>query len=254
MSETIQVARDGPVTTIVFDRPAARNALDRVMADEASAALAACNEDGNCGAVVLTGAGDKAFCAGMDLALTRGFDEAGVREWLVWLRAFYESIRGLDKPCVAAVNGVTAAAGYQIALLADLRIGHAGARMGQPEIDMGLASVLGAHLMEAHLGHSRTVALTLSGRLMDGRECHAHGLFHALVPEREVRAAAIAAARSLAAKPPAAMRLTKRRFREVTQPGFDAAFEAAMRLQPEAWRSGEPQRLMAAFLAKRGRE
>ena len=130
MLETIQVAREGPVTTIVFDRPAARNALDRTMADEASAALAACNEDGDCGAVVLTGAGDKAFCAGMDLTLTRGFDEAGVREWLVWLRAFYESIRGLDKPCVAAVNGVAAAAGYQIALLADLRIGHAGARMG----------------------------------------------------------------------------------------------------------------------------
>ena len=149
MPETIQVAREGPVTTIVFDRPAARNALDRAMADETRAALAACNADGDCGAVVLTGAGDKAFCAGMDLALTRGFDEAGVREWLVWLRAFYESIRGLDKPCVAAVNGVAAAAGYQIALLADLRIGHAGARMGQPEIDMGLASVLGAHLMAA---------------------------------------------------------------------------------------------------------
>ncbi len=253
MPETVEITRDGPVTTIAFNRPEVRNALNRAMAEETSAALAACNENPDCGAVVLTGVGNKAFCAGMDLALTRSFDEERARDWLIWLRAFYESIRGLDKPCVAAVNGVAAAAGYQIALLADLRIGHAGARMGQPEINVGLASVLGAHIMAAHLGHSRTVELTLSGRLMKGPECRELGLFHDLVPENDVRAAAIAVARSLAEKPPVAMRLTKQRFREVTQPGFDAAFEAATRLQAVAYRSGEPQRLMAAFFERPGR-
>ena len=79
-------------------------------------------------------------------------------------------MRGLDKPSVAALNGVAGGAGYQLALLADIRVGHSGARMGQPEITVGLASILGAHIMAPFLGHARTVELTLSGRLMDGVE------------------------------------------------------------------------------------
>jgi enoyl-CoA hydratase/carnithine racemase len=247
----IEITRDGTVTTITFNRPAARNALNYEMMAEISAALAACNDDPNCRAIVLTGSGDKAFCAGMDLSVTQALNENTAGDWMARTHAFFQSIRMLDKPCVAAVNGVAAGAGYQVALLSDLRVGHAGVRMGQTEINVGLASILGAHIMEPHLGFSRTVELTLSGRLMSGLECHELGLFHDLVPEAEVRDAAVAAARSLGEKPPVAMRLTKQRFREVTQAGLDDAFEAGARLQAEAYRSGEPQRVMAEFFAKR---
>jgi len=162
------------------------------------------------------------------------------------------AIRGLDKPCIAAVNGVAAGAGFQIALLADIRVGHAGARMGQPEINAGLASVIGAHLMGLSLGHARTVELALSGRLVEGAECLSLGLFNHLVAAGEVMPKSLAIAEQLAAKPPVAMRLTKQRFREITQAGFDAVFEAGARLQREAYASGEPQQVMARFVAERG--
>lgn len=251
MPDNIEVARDGAVTTIVLNRPSVRNALNYETMAEMSAALRDANDDPDCRAIVITGAGEKAFCAGMDLALARSFDEESTKEWMKRLYAFFQSIRALDKPCVAGVNGVAAGAGYQVALLADLRVGHAEALMGQTEINVGLASILGAHIMEPHLGLSRTVELTLSGRLMSGLECHELGLFHELVPQAEVRDAAVAAARSLGEKPTVAMRLTKQRFREATQAGLDDAFEAGARLQAEAYRSGEPQRVMAEFFAKR---
>ncbi len=253
MPQHIQLTRTDAVTTITFDRAAVRNALNYEMAEETAAALADCNADPACRAVVLTGAGEKAFCAGMDIKVVQTLDAASAPDWMARMRAFYEAIRGLDKPCVAAVNGTAAGAGYQIALLADYRVGHAGVRMGQTEIKLGLASILGAHIMYPHLGHSRSVELTLSGRLMDGEECHRVGLFHELVPEAEVRAAGEAAAARLAALPPVAMRLSKQNFREMTQAGFDAAFAAAERLQSEAYASGEPQRMMAAFLEARSR-
>jgi len=221
------------------------------MADETQAALAELNADPACKAIVLTGAGDKAFCAGMDIQLLREFDAAGAADWMDRLRAFYQSIRDLDKPCIAAVNGVAAGAGYQAALVADIRVGHAQARMGQTEINIGLPSIVGAHIMSQQLGHMRTVELTLSGRLMDGDEAYRLGLFHHLVPADDVLKKAYAVAEELAAKPPIAMKLTKQRLREVTQPGFDAAIEAGKRLQAEAFATGEPQAVAAAFFEKR---
>jgi enoyl-CoA hydratase/carnithine racemase len=104
--------------------------------------------------------------------------------------------------------------------------------------------------MEATLGLSRTVELTLSGRLMEGEECHRLGLFHELVAADKVRDKALEIAGALAAKPPVAMRLTKQRFREASQAGFDAAFEAFARLQAEAFASGEPQAVMAKFFER----
>lgn len=250
MPDFITLESRDTVAILTFTRPEVRNALHFGMAEEASAALAGLNADPGCRAVVLTGAGEHAFCAGMDIALLRTLDAAQTGDWMTHLKRFYEAIRGLDKPSVAAVNGVAAGAGYQIALLADIRVGHAKARMGQPEINVGVPSLLGAHLMEATLGLSRTTELTLSGRLMDGEECHRLGPFHELVAADQVRDKALDIAHVLAAKSPVAMRLTKQRFREASQAGFDAAFEAFARLQAEAFASGEPQAVMAKFFER----
>jgi enoyl-CoA hydratase/carnithine racemase len=252
MTETLLCERRGELALLTLNRPAQRNAVDFALMDALERELAALNTEPAVRALVLTGAGEEAFSAGMDLKVAQGFDAGRAAAWMRRVRQLFGAIRALDKPLVAAVNGVAAGLGYQIALLADLRVGHEQARMGQTEINVGLASIIGAHLMGLTLGHSRTVELTLNGRLMDGAECLRLGLFHALVAPGEVVDTALAMARSLGAKPPTAMRLTKQRFREATQAGFDAAFEAGARLQAEAYASGEPQAAMAAFLAKRG--
>jgi enoyl-CoA hydratase/carnithine racemase len=105
--------------------------------------------------------------------------------------------------------------------------------------------------MREMLGLSRTIELTLSGRMMNAAECHHIGLIHKLVSKRDVMKAAKETARMLAAKPPVAMRLDKRRFREVTEAGFNEALDSGIRIQKESYGSGEPQRFMEKFLAER---
>ena len=225
--------RDG-IATLTLDRPEVMNAWHAPMRREITAALGDLNADDRVRAVIITGAGDRAFCAGQDLNETKAFDPERAAEWIDEWRALYGAIRSLDKPLVAALNGVAAGSAFQVALQADIRIGHADVRMGQPEIDAGIASTLGPWLMRGMLGLSRTVELTLTGRMMDGRECHAIGLIHELVPEEQVMARSREVAGELAAKPPIAMRLNKRRFREATQAGFDEALEAGARIQRES--------------------
>jgi enoyl-CoA hydratase len=136
-------------------------------------------------------------------------------------------------------------------MLTDVRVGHPGTRMGQPEINAGIPSVLGPMLMIERLGLSRTIELTLTGRMMDGDECQRIGLIHHLVAQAELMAKAREVAALLASKPRIAMRLCKQRFCEVTQPAFDEAFATGQRYQEEAFASGEPQQAMTRFFAER---
>lgn len=251
MSDLLLIERQGEIAILTLNRPAQRNAVNYELMEAIEAALPALNADPSVRALVLTGAGADAFSAGMDIKVAASFDPARASAWMGRIKQLFTAIRALDKPIVAAVNGVAAGLGYQMALLCDLRVGHPGTRMGQTEINVGLASIIGAYVMGLTLGHSRTVELTLNGRLMEGAECERLDLLHALVPADQVLPKAIEMARALGQKPPNAMRLTKQRFREITQAGFDEVFEAGARLQAEAYASGEPQAVMAAFLAKK---
>lgn len=253
MPRFIRVEDDGETAIVVLNRPEVLNAWHSAMRAELAEAIAALNADPSVRAIVLTGAGDRAFSAGQDLNETKTFDASGGAAWMDEWRRLYGAIRALDKPLVAALNGVAAGSAFQVALLADVRIGHPGVRMGQPEINSGIASTLGPWLMREMLGLSRTVELTLTGRMMDARECHDIGLVHRLVPREDLMAAARETARLLGAKPPVAMRLDKRRFREVTEAGFQEALEAGIRIQRESYGSGEPQRCMEQFLAERAK-
>lgn len=243
--------KDG-IGIITLNKPEKLNAWDTPMRMAVKAALEKFNGDKAVRAIILTGSGDRAFCAGQDLSETSKFGGASEGgDWFESWRAFYDSMRLSSKPIIAALNGVAAGSAYQFAMLADVRIGHAGSKMGQPEINSGIASVLGPMLMIERLGLSRTIELTLTGRMMEAKECHHIGLMHHLVPPKQVMAKALAVAKELAAKPPVAMRLNRQRFREMTQPAFVEAFENGRRIQEESYASGEPQAMMAKFFADR---
>ncbi|MCP5151913.1 MAG: enoyl-CoA hydratase/isomerase family protein [Chromatiales bacterium] len=252
MTTPVLVDVEDGIGTVTLNRPEKLNAWDSPMREQVRAALESMNADAAVRAIVITGAGDRAFSAGQDLAETQAFTsgEDALRWFLSW-RAFYDAVRGLDKGCVAALNGVAAGSAYQFAMLTDVRVGHPGTRMGQPEINSGIPSVLGPMLMLPRIGLSRTIELTLTGRMMDGEECHHIGLVHHLVPADQVMARAREVARDLASKPPLAMRLNKRRFREMTQRDFDEAFEAGQAIESEAFEAGEPQKEMERFFAER---
>jgi len=251
MPEFIRIDRDGAVAVVTLDRPAVLNAWHRAMRAEVSVALEAAEADASVRAVVLTGAGERAFCAGQDLAEAQHFAGEHAAGWIEEWARLYGAMRALSKPSLVALNGVAAGSGFQFALLADVRVGHPGVRMGQTEIDAGIPSITGPWIMQLALGHSRTVELALSARLMDGEEAARLGLIHHLVPAEAVMGKAMEVAQALAAKPPLAMRLTKQRFREVTEAGFREALAAAALYHAEGYASGEPARVMAAFLARR---
>lgn len=241
----------GDVRVLVLNRPAALNALNRALARAVIVALQGAQADNRVAAVVMTGAGERAFCAGVDLTEAQALTASDVPTWFTDISECYRQILLVDKPVIAALNGVAAGGGYQMTLMADWRIGHARTRMTQSEINAGLPSIMGAYLMRFYLPHSLNQELSYSGRVMHAEECRRLGLLNELVPPAELFDAARVQARVLAAKAAVAFIATKARFREHVLAGFDDARAAAIAGMQAAYAAGEPQRRMAEFLAKR---
>lgn len=251
MDSFILTQDHGAVRVITLNRPDMLNAWHRPMRDELVAALEAAGAASEVGAIVLTGAGDRAFGAGQDLSETQAFDAERAVDWMGEWERLYGAIRNLDKPIIAALNGVAAGSAFQVALLADLRIAHPGVRVGQPEINSGIPSVTGPWLMLDRIGLARTIDLTLTGRMLDAEEALAFGLVSRVVPADQVLPSAMTLAAELASKPPVAMKLNKQRFRELTEASFRECLAAGAEAQKAAYGSGEPAIMMERFFAER---
>ncbi|MBN9028793.1 MAG: enoyl-CoA hydratase [Rhizobiales bacterium 63-7] len=236
---------------ITLNRPEVLNAWHAQMRADLVCALDAAEEDDAVGAIIVTGAGERAFGAGQDLNETKTFDPDRAELWIGEWERLYDRIRSLSKPLIMALNGLAAGSAFQVALLGDFRIGHDGVKMGQPEINSGIASTTGPWIMMEMIGLARTTDLTLSGRMMPASECVAIGLINRIVPQEEVLAAALALGEELAAKPRLAMKLNKQRFREVTEARFRDALASGVRNQRIAYADGEPNRMMERFLSAR---
>jgi enoyl-CoA hydratase len=251
MSDTVLIDRRAATAIVTLNRPESLNAVNVEMREALIARLAELNRDASVLAIVITGAGERAFCSGQDLNETARYTIDDVDAWLIRQHAMYQSVRDLDKPCIAAWNGVATGAGYQIGLCSDLRVGFPDMKLGQPEIKAGLASIVGSYLMTLHLGLSQNLQMSLTGELINGQRAYDLGLISHLVTREQVLEKSLAAAADLARLGPTAIRLTKQRFRQLTQPGFDAALEAAKLAQREAYLSGEPQAAMKRFFERR---
>ena len=251
MSSTVLAERHDSVAIVTLNRPESLNAVNVEMRGALIETLARLNADATVKAVVIKGAGERAFCSGQDLNETARYTLDDVDEWLTRQHAMYQAVRDLNKACVAAWNGVATGAGYQIGLCSDLRVGYPELKLGQPEIRAGLASIVGSYLMTLHLGLSQNVQMSLTGELIGGQRAYELGLINHLVPREQVLDRAVAIASELSKLGPTATRLTKQRFRQLTQPGFDAALTAAKAAQREAYLSGEPQEAMRRFFERR---
>ncbi len=247
-NDYVQIEHDGKIAILTLNRPQVMNAWHKPMRDQLIARFSECENNDEVGAIVVRGAGERAFCAGQDLNDVMDFDADAARDWIEEWRALYTRVRTLSKPTVAALNGVAAGSGFQFALLLDIRIGHSGSRMGQPEINAGIASITGPWIMREIIGLARTTELVLSGRIMDGDEAYQLGLIHEIVDQDTVFKRAVELANELATKAPLAMRLNKNWLREITQAGFDRAFEHALIAHGESYASGEPQNISKSFL------
>jgi len=251
MTQTVLIERADSVAIVTLNRPESLNSVNAEMRQALIDALGTLNADPAVRALVIRGAGDRAFCSGQDLNETARYTFDDVDEWLTRQHAMYQAVRDLDKACVTAWNGVATGAGYQIGLCSDLRVGFPELKLGQPEIRAGLASIVGSYLMTLHVGLSQNVQMSLTGELISGQRAYELGLINHLVARDQVLDKALSVAIELTKLGATATRLTKQRFRQLSQPGFDAALEAAKAAQREAYLSGEPQEAMRKFFEKR---
>ena len=247
----VLVDRDGPVAIVTLNRPDRMNAINTPLREAFIDALTSANSDPEIKAIIITGAGERAFSAGIDLDESSRTPPDKIGDLLAHQQAAYQAVRDLDKGCVAAYNGVAAGAGFQIGLCCDFQVAFPEVRIGQPEVKVGFASIVGSALMAPHCTIGVNKTLSLLGDLVDGRRAFEVGLVTHLVEKDAVRTTALDLAHQLAETAPTAMRLTKQRFREVTQAAFEEACIEGQRAQVACFESGEPQALQAAFLAKR---
>jgi enoyl-CoA hydratase len=206
----IRVERDGTVAVVTVDRPDALNALDLPTLTDLRDRLRELAQDEAARVVVLTGAGDRAFVAGADIKYMSGL---GVDEAKAWGALGHEAGRLLEtmpKPTIAAVNGFALGGGCELALACDLRFASSRAKLGQPEINLGIIPGWGGTQRLARvttLGFAKELVLT--GRTVDADEALRHGLVTAVFEPEELMERTLETARALASKSPIALAAAK---------------------------------------------
>lgn len=251
-NDNILALREGAVLTLTLNRPAAFNSFTQPMAAALQEQLRAADADASVRCVVLTGAG-KAFCAGQDLKEITGEDAPTFEEIVGGsYNTTVRLIRGLKKPVVAAVNGVAAGAGANIALACDLCVAAEGAKFIQAFSKIGLIPDSGGTWMLPRLvGLQRATALAYLGTPVAAEDAAAMGMIHQAIPVEEFEAGVMALATHLAAMPTQGLALTKEAFNRAFEQGFSAQLETELELQGTASRTRDYQEGVSSFLEKR---
>lgn len=215
------------VATVTIDRPEKRNSLSWTVMTELRAAFAAAKGDAGVRVVVLTGAGDRAFCAGADLTgMASGAGFAELHDARGELARLFREMWDLGKPIVARVRGYALAGGFGLACACDLIVCSDDAQFGTPEIDVGLWPHMITVPLTRSMPPKRALELMMTGRRVDAAEGERIGFVHRVVPVDELDAAVAELTAVLAAKPPAVMKLGRDAFYAV----IDQSAEDALRL------------------------
>ena len=221
-----QENRDG-ILVLRLDNPARLNAWSQATREEFRQALLAAEDEPTVAAAVITGTGDRAFCAGADLTDPAMGDPAAAQGRMDAFRALYAGVLSFRKPLVAALNGLTLGSAFQVVMLTDYRVAHDGVRLGLPEINSGMPCITGTAILSWTVGPQLARSIALSGRFVAASEAYRLGLLEALVDSDRVLERAIEVARELGSKSPGAYAETKHWTRDLCLPALDAAFARA---------------------------
>jgi len=256
MSATfVQIEREGWVAVVTLDPPPV-NALSAALLEELEAEVESLDADDGIRAIVLKGAGEKAFVAGADISefpsLRDSVEEAhesGSARGIQKLGARMDAAR---TPFVAAIHGFCLGGGLELAMCCDVRVVSEDALLGQPEIKLGLIpGGGGTQRLPRLVGLGRALLLNLTGEFIDARTAYDWGLVEKVVPREELHEAALAIARQIAARSPYAVAV----LRELARTTRDLPLEESLRREAYAFRqclqSEDGAEGVAAFLEKR---
>jgi enoyl-CoA hydratase/carnithine racemase len=205
--QDVRIERDGAVAIVTIDRPRVLNALSLRTLDELRRAILALKHDDGVRCAILTGAGEKSFVAGADINELSVQSPVGGREHALAGQHVLDLIENAGKPVIAAINGFALGGGCELALACTLRIAADTARLGQPEINLGIIpGYAGTQRLARLVGRGRALELLLTGDQITAQDAWRLGLVNRVVPAAELMGETRKLASSLAAKAPIAVR------------------------------------------------
>ena len=251
----VQLTKKGQIAVAVIDRAKALNALNSAVLDDLNALIDAVCADEEIRALVLTGAGDKAFVAGADIgemsALTKAQGEAFGKKG----NDVFRRLETLPIPVIAAVNGYALGGGCELAMACDIRICSDTAVFGQPETGLGITPGFGGTQRLARLiGPGMAKQLIYSAKNIKADEALRIGLVNAVYPAEELMSAAQKLAETIARNAPIAVRACKKAINEGLEKPMDEAVALEERLFGSCFETADQREGMSAFLEKRRHE
>lgn len=249
MDPLLLAERDGPLLVLTLNRPDKRNALNAALRRAVVDALATDKDDADTRALILRGAGDKAFAAGADIGelAARSTDE---QRRFITPPHIYSAVASHPKPVIAALNGHALGAGLELAMACDMRVCAPGAKLGQPEINLGIIpGAGGTQRLPRLIGVGRASRMVLTGEPIDAATALAWGLVDEIVEDPVARAHELGHA--IAKHSPVAVRLAKEALRASEELPLSAALEREVDLFTLAFQSREAKAGLQGFLSKK---
>ena len=241
----------GHVVWLTIDNRDKLNAVGKSLIEQLGAAASGLADDPDLRAVVVTGAGERAFVGGADIReLAENTPETG-RLFITALHHANQALRRLPVPVIGRINGYCLGAGLEIAASCDMRVAAMTARFGMPEVRVGLPSVIEAALLARLIGWGKANELMLTGEMIGAEEALACGLVERAVPPGELDQAVRAWLDAILAAGPRAIRAQKALIGEWQHLPLEDAVTAGIDYLADAYTTDEPRRMMAAFLARR---
>ena len=247
--ETLQFAREESFAVITLNRPPA-NAISEQLVTDLNAALTSVEDDEGVRAVIITGAGDKIFCAGADLG--SAFSGGDVATFIRFGNSVMRKIERFPKPVIAAINGHALGGGCEIAMACHFRILKESARMGQTESNLGIIPGYGGtQRLPRLVGRTKALEFLILGTQIPAPECLALGLATRLSKDGETLNDAKALARQIAKRPPVATRLIIEAVDEGLEAPIDKATDIEVRAFLKTLKTEDASEGIQAFFAKR---
>jgi enoyl-CoA hydratase len=240
------------IAVVTLNRPKALNALNAALMTELDTLAGALAKDDSVKAVIITGAGDKAFVAGADITEMQPMSAVEGRNWGKFGQAVMDKIENLPQPVIAAVNGFALGGGCELAMACDIRIASEKAKFGQPEVTLGIPPGFGGTQRLSRLvGKGRAKELLFTGDMIDAQEAYRIGLANKVVPAEELMDVAKALAQKIMSRGPIAVQVCKAAVNE----GLDTDLQTGVAYEAEVFglcfATADQKEGMAAFVEKR---
>ena len=239
------------VAHVTIDNMRKANAMSSPLMDDFVATITKLGADEAVRAIVVTGAGGKAFVGGADIAEMAGLDRDGARAFITRVHACCDAVRKAPVPVIARVNGYAFGAGLELAAACDLRVSADTALFGMQEVRLGLPSVVEAAVLPTLIGWGRTRELLLLGETIDAAKAVAWGLIERCVAAADLDAEVDRVLAALLAGGPRAIRLQKALIGAWDGVSLDAAVATGIDTFAHAFESDEPSRMLGAFVTRK---